>query len=364
MTTIYIIRHAEAEGNIYRRIHGHYDGHITPNGRLQIEALRRRFTEVSVDAVYSSDLTRAYQTALAIAEPKRLTVTKLPELREINMGDWEDTCWGYWETFEPDRLADYNFAPLKWYVNGCESISDTQKRMIAALRDIAARHDGQSAAVVTHGVAIRAVLCFVRGITLDNVNEISYCDNTAVAKLLIAGSETRLEYMNDNSHLPEEISTFARQNWWKNKSATDDRNLYFEPIPFNEAGRKYLADAYADSGLEYSPSSEKYIRPLYAMRYGKECGAAVLDAVKYAGEGAGSVELFYLAPEFRGLGYAVQLLGAATSEFRGAGLNKIRMFTPENNASAVKFCARAGFTRVSADRMINGMRNFAYEFNI
>ena len=56
MTNIYLIRHAEAEGNLYRRIHGWYDSLITPRGWKQIEALSKRFKDVHIDAVYSLSL--------------------------------------------------------------------------------------------------------------------------------------------------------------------------------------------------------------------------------------------------------------------------------------------------------------------
>ena len=69
MTTIYLIRHAEAEGNLYRRIHGWYDSLITKNGERQIQALEQRFDSVSIDAVYSSDLIRTQLTAGAICRP-------------------------------------------------------------------------------------------------------------------------------------------------------------------------------------------------------------------------------------------------------------------------------------------------------
>jgi probable phosphoglycerate mutase len=381
LTTIYIIRHAEAEGNIYRRIHGHYDGQITPNGKLQTEELRKRFLDIPVDAVYSSDLTRAYQTSLAIAEPKGLTVTKLPVLREISMGEWEDTCWGYWEMFNPEQLDNYNTAPLRWHVNGCENISAVQKRMTDAVFQIAERHAGQSAAVVTHGVALRTLLCYARGISLDDVNEIQYCDNTAVAKFQITGGNMQLEYMNDNSHLPDEISTFARQNWWKNKTVTDRRNLYFEPMKLNGEGLEYLKKAYYDTDGEYGDSPPEHFNQfldaqkkraenapdclLYAMHYGKPCGAVILDAAKYADSGSGYIGLLYLEPEFRGLGYAVQLLGAAVSKFRSSGLNKICLFVSERNDRAIKFYARTGFRRVpERDKEINGVPHHVYELQI
>ena len=86
MTTIYLIRHAEAEGNLYRRIHGWYDALVTENGLRQISALRRRFQDIPVDAVYSSDLLRTMTTARALYEPRGLELHTDPDLRELNFG--------------------------------------------------------------------------------------------------------------------------------------------------------------------------------------------------------------------------------------------------------------------------------------
>ena len=83
MTTLYLIRHAEAEGNAYRRIDGWYNSLITPNGLLQIEALRRRFEPIQIDACYASDLYRTCKTASAIYVPKALELHTDPRLREV-----------------------------------------------------------------------------------------------------------------------------------------------------------------------------------------------------------------------------------------------------------------------------------------
>ena len=90
MTTLYLIRHAEAEGNLYRRIHGQYNSLITDNGYRQIQALQKRFADVPIDAVYSSDLFRTMTTARAIYVPKGLPLQTRADLRELGMGEWED----------------------------------------------------------------------------------------------------------------------------------------------------------------------------------------------------------------------------------------------------------------------------------
>ena len=72
MTRIYIIRHAEAEGNLFHRAHGWFDGHITATGMEQIAALEKRFADIHVDTAYASELTRTQTTAQAVVAPKGL----------------------------------------------------------------------------------------------------------------------------------------------------------------------------------------------------------------------------------------------------------------------------------------------------
>ena len=71
MTTVYFVRHAEAEGNTYRRMHGQYNSLITENGVRQIEALRARFEDIPVDACYASDLYRTCRTAQQAPDEER-----------------------------------------------------------------------------------------------------------------------------------------------------------------------------------------------------------------------------------------------------------------------------------------------------
>lgn len=83
MTTIYLIRHGQAEGNLYRRCHSWHNGLLTRKGREQAKTLEQRFQGVHFDAVYSSDLYRAMSTAGAIYRSRGLPLRVDPNLREI-----------------------------------------------------------------------------------------------------------------------------------------------------------------------------------------------------------------------------------------------------------------------------------------
>ena len=100
-TKIFLIRHAEAEGNLFRVAHGQYDSTITPRGYQQLAYLRERFANEQIDAVYGSDLTRTWATASAVYVPKGLAFQPLPLLREIRLGVWEQKTWG--EILRMDR---------------------------------------------------------------------------------------------------------------------------------------------------------------------------------------------------------------------------------------------------------------------
>ena len=150
MTQIYLVRHAEAEGNLYRRIHGHYDSLITDLGYRQIAALAHRFESIHVDAVYSSDLFRTRTTAGAIYKPKGLPLVTRKALREVSMGVWEDRPWGEVHRTDAQQLAWFNATDARWGVEGGETFQRLRERISAAIRQIARNHPGQTVAVVSH----------------------------------------------------------------------------------------------------------------------------------------------------------------------------------------------------------------------
>src|SRR3954451_11247139 len=114
MTTVYLARHGESDWNVERRWQGHADRPLTERGRQQARPLAERLAAVDLDAVYASDLRRAWETAEAVAAPKGLQVGRLPELREVNVGSWcgltRDECA---ERF-PEAFARWQAGGFGW----------------------------------------------------------------------------------------------------------------------------------------------------------------------------------------------------------------------------------------------------------
>jgi uncharacterized phosphatase len=149
-TTILLVRHGETDWNLARRVQGHTDRPLNDTGRAQAAALADELAREPVDAVYSSDLARAYETAAAVAARHGLEVTALRDLRERHFGTWEGlTDDEFLERFPHARGQPWGDA---------ETPAEMAERVVGALERIADSHPGQRVVVVAHGGPLRAVL--------------------------------------------------------------------------------------------------------------------------------------------------------------------------------------------------------------
>ena len=368
MTTLYLIRHAEAEGNLYRRIQGQWDGEVTPRGRRQIEALAERFRDVPLDAVYSSDLRRTIETAGAILKQHDLKLQTTPRLREIYMGAWEGLAWGDADHAEPEQMYCFNHDPARWRIPGAEPYSVLEARMTAVLRDIAARHPGGTVAVVSHGTAIRTYLAARLGIVSSDIGTLAHGDNTCVAKLEYDDGAVRVAYYNDASHLPESLSTFGRQTWWKGVDK-DPGNLRMEPMAFPRDNRFYT-DCYRDAWRTIHGTEQGFAPQLYlaaAQNHARTpdavmrllsgdtpAGMIELDERHAGADGRLWISFLYLTPEARERGWGVQLLGHAVWYCETRGFPGIRLHCAASNDHANGFYTHDGFTCVGEDTGVRG----------
>ena len=207
MTTIYLIRHGETEANRHRIIQGWLNNKLSETGIQQAAALCARLANTEFHALYSSDLTRTVMTAEPIAASHALSLRTDARLREINTGAWTGCSWS--ELVEKDRERTDLFLALSpdWRAPDGESFEDIRIRMDAALKDIAARHDGQTVAVMSHGAAIRQVLALYHGLSVPESAQIPMGANTALSILQFEGDTVQILLESDTSHLAAKTVT-------------------------------------------------------------------------------------------------------------------------------------------------------------
>ena len=367
MTHIYLVRHAEAEGNLYRRVHGWYDSLITENGYRQIAALRGRFADIHIDAVYSSDLFRTMTTAKAVYLSHGLELHTDPGLREISLGAWEDKPWGELERCDAMNLIRFNHSSPDFRVEGGETFAQVQARLKGAVLRLAAAHPGQTIALFSHGTAIRCLQAALRGLGPGEMDGLGHSDNTAVSCLKWDGAAFQLAFEGDNSHLDPAISTLARQSWWRRDGKrAEDVNLWFRPLDLERESQTYYEarrEAWITVHGEDTPfDGESFLQDARlhcgrtpwgvtcAMAGDRMAGLIQLDPERYAKDGAGYIPFCYIVPQLRAQGLGVQLIGQAVSFYRPLGRQYLRLRCASYNTPAQHFYQRYGFYKIGEEQ--------------
>lgn len=178
MTRFIFVRHGESETNLSGVFTGQIDAALTEKGRRQAEAARDMLLNTHIDAAYSSDLSRAYETGSIIAVPHGLTVERVPALRELDAGVWQG------RTFESLSEQDDYIAWRRDRANirctGGESYIDLWERVRAACEQIAERDAGKTVLVAAHAGPIRVMQLTGRGLNVQDVNQAEPVPNASV----------------------------------------------------------------------------------------------------------------------------------------------------------------------------------------
>ena len=167
MTTLLLARHGETDWNRELRIQGSSDIELNELGRKQARALAEELAGVELDAIYSSDLSRARDTAEEVAAAKGLPIRLDARLRERHFGSWEGlTREDVTERYPGER-------------HDGESDEDVRARVLAAIDAITTAHPGEQVLVVSHGGALNSLWHHALG------ERIERWGNCAVYKLAV-----------------------------------------------------------------------------------------------------------------------------------------------------------------------------------
>ncbi|HKA42469.1 MAG TPA: histidine phosphatase family protein [Burkholderiales bacterium] len=199
-TTLIVIRHGETLWNRDRRMQGTTDTQLSDVGRIQSQALGRRLSNHGFRALYSSDLSRARDTARAIAEHTGREVVVDARLQERRFGIFEGLTAGEIIERYPDEHARFASRDPDYAVPGGESASGFTGRCIGCLAEIADRHRGEEVVVVTHGLVLDALYRAAHGLAhgerrpvpLINASMNLFGYGASVWRLVVWGDVTHL----------------------------------------------------------------------------------------------------------------------------------------------------------------------------
>ena len=200
MTELLFIRHGETDWNRQQRFQGHIDVPLNDTGRAQAAQLARRLAAEQHDALFTSDLQRAQQTAAPLAAAWQATPVTLADFREQNFGLLEGldaatvqaqhpTLWQGWL----QRSADFA-AP------GGESQRQFHTRVLAAVAALAAAHAGRRVVVVTHGGVLDMLWRSAHGLPLAGLRQ-CHIPNTGVNRMRWVAGAPQILVWGDDSHL-------------------------------------------------------------------------------------------------------------------------------------------------------------------
>jgi len=343
MTTIYLVRHAEAEGNLYRIAQGQGNSNLTERGWRQVRALEARFREIPVDAVYSSDLYRTCATASAVYKAKGLPLRRRADLREIGVGCWEHQTWGEIYRTHPLQMEYFSHKPSAWSVEGGEAPAAVLERVRRAVQEIAAENEGRTVAVFSHGYAIRLLLGWLQGCELDDLDKTPTGENTAVSCLEWEDGALRVTFRDDTAHL-KTAEFLANEKGFKRAYALEP-GLWFSPMETEEEKLFFTSlveRLWAESGEKRTFSRETLLSgtdgrtTLLGYLREKPVGAVQVDAK------TGWLSLACIQEDHRKRGFGVQLVGQAVQHTRRSGGQTLRVALSRGSA-ALQFFADCGF---------------------
>lgn len=211
MTRLIITRHGQSIANAEKRFAGHSDFDLSDIGRKQAELAADYIAKnFKIDVIYSSDLLRAFNTAVPSAKRLGLEVIPYKPLREIFAGEWEgrttdDLAIEYEKDF---HVWKNDYASSR--CTGGESTAEVYRRVTATVEEIAKKHDGQTVMLSTHATVVRAIQAYSMGLDETRVGEIPFTHNASINVFVYENGKLSPENVNIVEHLGDIVTGVHR----------------------------------------------------------------------------------------------------------------------------------------------------------
>lgn len=203
VTRILAVRHGETAWNKDTRIQGHTDIALNEHGRWQARQLAQALRDEPMAACYASDLSRARETAQAVADRHGHKVAVHAGLRERGFGRFEGSTWTELKAAYPVETTAWSKREPHFAPPGGESLLQLQARVLATVSELAARHPGEQILMATHGGVLDMLYRLATRLDLQAPRSWALT-NTAVNRLLWSPEGLSLVGWADTSHLQED----------------------------------------------------------------------------------------------------------------------------------------------------------------
>ena len=203
ITRLCLVRHGETAWNVEGRIQGHTDIPLNPLGLAQADATGARLRMEAFDAIYSSDLQRAYRTALPVAaEASR--IVREPRLRERHLGVLQGLNGEEAQAQQPQAWKAFKARDPDLPLQGGESLGEFVRRTVDFIEEARGRHPGGRVLIVTHGGLLDAAYRHAKHMPLSAPRDFPIY-NASVNVLSHDGKAWKVESWGDVSHLPRSL---------------------------------------------------------------------------------------------------------------------------------------------------------------
>lgn len=205
-TRLYLIRHGQSAGNAEGRFGGHGPTPLSDLGKRQAELTAKLLAKEKVDAIYSSDLLRAVQTAEPLAKLLKLEVNASPAFRERNVGVLEGLTFDESKEQHPKDYYALVNRSVNHVISGGESYRHLLRRITQELHDVVRRHQSQRIAIFSHTGAICFLTLHLMGAIHRGTKNTPWLitSNCGINRLELRGRRNiRVLALNDTRHLAE-----------------------------------------------------------------------------------------------------------------------------------------------------------------
>jgi broad specificity phosphatase PhoE len=200
MTRLFLVRHGTTEWNQEEIFRGRIDCKLNETGLAESRALEVYFRDAAIDFVYSSPLSRATETARAVAVSKRLVVTADPAFIDINYGEWQGLPLEEVKVKYSDLYRLWQERPQEVTFPGGENLAQVRARAWDGLEKVVQANLGKTVLVVSHRVVTKVLICAVLGLDDSHFWQIKQ-DTTAVNCFEYTGKDFITSLINDTCHM-------------------------------------------------------------------------------------------------------------------------------------------------------------------